>query len=228
MVNDLGEVIERIREFFWVRPVAVPKARVIRRDEVITIGKPGEQRLEHPRRRWQSVQKENRRRILRASLSIKDREPIYLCRAIKSRVFHGTFLSLGLGEQLKRCEHHSGGAGNKPHVNHKYFSVEARSVPRIPGLSILNHQLSSGQSPATGLPSRSLGEGWSHVTRLFKNPIAIAVVTGDQYDREMLKAIPFLVALAAAVFAQDSAKDEAQIWNLEKAYWEYVKANDLE
>jgi len=61
-----------------------------------------------------------------------------------------------------------------------------------------------------------------------KNPIAIAVVTGDQYDREMLKAIPFLVALAAAVFAQDSAKDEAQIWNLEKAYWEYVKANDLE
>jgi Domain of unknown function (DUF4440) len=24
------------------------------------------------------------------------------------------------------------------------------------------------------------------------------------------------------------AKDEAQIWNLEKAYWEYAKANDLE
>ncbi len=44
----------------------------------------------------------------------------------------------------------------------------------------------------------------------------------------MLKAIPFLIVLAATVFAQDSAKDEAQIWNLEKAYWEYVKANDLE
>src|SRR5206468_7838459 len=28
--------------------------------------------------------------------------------------------------------------------------------------------------------------------------------------------------------AQDSAKNEAQVWNLEKAYWEYVKANDLE
>jgi len=28
--------------------------------------------------------------------------------------------------------------------------------------------------------------------------------------------------------AQDSAKDETQVWNLEKAYWEYVKANDLE
>src|SRR5439155_18960182 len=44
----------------------------------------------------------------------------------------------------------------------------------------------------------------------------------------MSKAIPFLVVLAATVFAQDSAKDEAQIWNFEKAYWEYVKANDLE
>jgi hypothetical protein len=38
-----------------------------------------------------------------------------------------------------------------------------------------------------------------------------------------------LVFIAAVTtFAQDSAKDEAQVWNLEKAYWEYVKANDLE
>ena len=28
--------------------------------------------------------------------------------------------------------------------------------------------------------------------------------------------------------AQDSAKDETQVWNLEKTYWEYVKTNDLE
>jgi ketosteroid isomerase-like protein len=28
--------------------------------------------------------------------------------------------------------------------------------------------------------------------------------------------------------AQDSARDETQVWNREKAYWEYVKANDLE
>jgi ketosteroid isomerase-like protein len=34
--------------------------------------------------------------------------------------------------------------------------------------------------------------------------------------------------VTTAAFAQDLAKDEAQIWNLEKAYWEYVKANDLE
>ena len=42
---------------------------------------------------------------------------------------------------------------------------------------------------------------------------SIAVLTAAEYDREM---------------AQDSAKDETQVWNLEKAYWEYVKANDLE
>ncbi len=44
----------------------------------------------------------------------------------------------------------------------------------------------------------------------------------------MLKPIPFLLVLATAAFAQDSAKEEAQVWNLEKAYWEYVKTNDLE
>src|SRR6476661_5684332 len=40
--------------------------------------------------------------------------------------------------------------------------------------------------------------------------------------------IPLLLAFSAAAVAADLSKDEAQIWNLEKAYWEYVKANDLE
>jgi len=44
----------------------------------------------------------------------------------------------------------------------------------------------------------------------------------------MLKALALLPLLAATVFAQDSLKDETQIWNLEKAYWEYVKASELE
>jgi len=43
-----------------------------------------------------------------------------------------------------------------------------------------------------------------------------------------LKAIAILLLLASAGFGQDSAKDQLQIWNFEKAYWEYVKANDLE
>jgi ketosteroid isomerase-like protein len=57
---------------------------------------------------------------------------------------------------------------------------------------------------------------------------AIAIVLRAKYDREMLKTISILLALTAAAFAQDSARDEAQVWNLEKAYWEYVKANDLQ
>jgi len=44
----------------------------------------------------------------------------------------------------------------------------------------------------------------------------------------MIRAISFLLALASTAFAQDSLKDEAQVWQLEKAYWEYVKANDLD
>jgi ketosteroid isomerase-like protein len=31
-----------------------------------------------------------------------------------------------------------------------------------------------------------------------------------------------------AEFGQSATNYEAQVWNLEKAYWEYVKANDLE
>ena len=44
----------------------------------------------------------------------------------------------------------------------------------------------------------------------------------------MFRTISLVFVLATAAFGQDSAKDEAQVWNLEKAYWEYVKANDLE
>ena len=48
VIHDFSVVIERIREVFRVRPVAVSEARVIGRDEMIAIGKPGEERLEHP------------------------------------------------------------------------------------------------------------------------------------------------------------------------------------
>jgi ketosteroid isomerase-like protein len=44
----------------------------------------------------------------------------------------------------------------------------------------------------------------------------------------MLKAISFLLVLVTAAFAQGSTKEEAQVWNLEKAYWDYVKANDVD
>lgn len=45
----------------------------------------------------------------------------------------------------------------------------------------------------------------------------------------MLRMISLLlVVLVAATSGQGATNDESQVWNLEKAYWEYVKANDLE
>ena len=41
------------------------------------------------------MQQEKRGRVFRARLSVKDGEPIYLNRAIESRVFNGTSASLG-------------------------------------------------------------------------------------------------------------------------------------
>src|SRR5215472_12101073 len=49
-----------------------------------------------------------------------------------------------------------------------------------------------------------------------------------KYHQHMLRTVTLFLALTAAAFGQNSAKDEAQIWQLEKAYWEYVKTNDLE
>ena len=49
VVHDVGDVIERVWEFFRVGPVAVSEAGVIGRDHVIAIGKAGEERLEHAR-----------------------------------------------------------------------------------------------------------------------------------------------------------------------------------
>src|ERR1700731_732723 len=85
VIHDDGEIIERVGEFRSGWPVAVPKSRVIRRDKVITVGEPGEQGFEHPRRRGKSVQKEKRWRVFRAGFSVEDGEPIYLYRAIEGR-----------------------------------------------------------------------------------------------------------------------------------------------
>jgi ketosteroid isomerase-like protein len=44
----------------------------------------------------------------------------------------------------------------------------------------------------------------------------------------MLWTISLFVALSTTAFAQNSVENETQVWQLEKAYWEYVKANDLD
>ena len=43
--------------------------------------------------------------IFRPALSVKDGETVYLDGAIKSRMVHEAFLSLGLGEKRRRGEH---------------------------------------------------------------------------------------------------------------------------
>ena len=43
----------------------------------------------------------------------------------------------------------------------------------------------------------------------------------------MLRTFILFLALSATVFGQIPAPDGKQVWALEKAYWEYVKANDL-
>src|SRR5947207_14007242 len=65
VIHDLGVVIEREREFFRIRPVAVSETWVIWRDEMIPLAKPGEERHEYPRKREQSVHQEKQRTIPR-------------------------------------------------------------------------------------------------------------------------------------------------------------------
>jgi ketosteroid isomerase-like protein len=47
------------------------------------------------------------------------------------------------------------------------------------------------------------------------------------YYKRMLKVIVSFLAVTATGLAQAAATDQAQVWQLEKAYWDYVKANDL-
>ncbi len=56
MVHGLSEMVEGVCEFLRVRPVTVSETGIIRRYQVIAIGKPCEKRVEHARRRWKSVE----------------------------------------------------------------------------------------------------------------------------------------------------------------------------
>jgi hypothetical protein len=44
----------------------------------------------------------------------------------------------------------------------------------------------------------------------------------------MFRTISLFLVMTATAFGQNAASEQAQIWNLEKAYWEYLKANDVE
>jgi hypothetical protein len=144
VIHDLGVVIERIREFFRVGPVAVSETRIIGRDKVVATGKPGEERREHPRGRRKSVQQEKRRRVFLTGLSVKDREPIDLYSAIEGGVLHGMFLSLilgGLGQQLRRCKHERKHQGDAQKLQASGPTGQAEKTHRSPSGSALLHFL---------------------------------------------------------------------------------------
>ena len=44
----------------------------------------------------------------------------------------------------------------------------------------------------------------------------------------MFRTIPLLLVVVMAELGQSPTNYEAEVWSLEKAYWEYVKANDME
>src|SRR5438067_8060738 len=44
----------------------------------------------------------------------------------------------------------------------------------------------------------------------------------------MFRTIALLLVVVMAELGQSATNYEAEVWSLEKAYWEYVKANDLE
>ena len=44
----------------------------------------------------------------------------------------------------------------------------------------------------------------------------------------MFRTIPLLLVVVMAELGQSATNYEAEVWSLEKAYWEYVKVNDLE
>jgi len=91
--------------FFGSGQSPVSEARVIRATKVVTIGKSREERLEHARRRWQSMQQQKRRRRpLAPPLCKKDRHAVYLYRAISRWRLRGRKLYLlvsGHGETSK-------------------------------------------------------------------------------------------------------------------------------
>ena len=71
-----GEMVEGVGEFGGRRRVALAEARIVRRDQMITVGEQRDQRREHPRRRRIAVQHEDRRRIPGSRLAIENLQPV--------------------------------------------------------------------------------------------------------------------------------------------------------
>ena len=114
VVHDRGDVVEGVGEGLRVWPVAMPESRIVGRDQMVAVGKPGEERLEHPRGRGQTVQQEKRRRIGRPSLPVENGEPVDLCRAVEGRMFHEVVSPGGRLQESQSDETHQGHRAGMP------------------------------------------------------------------------------------------------------------------
>ena len=74
------------------------------------------------------MQQEQRGRILGASLSIEDGQPVYCYRAIHGRVVHGTLLSVGFRRRMK-CMQHDNNRSPRRHSRREY-ARRAFTLPR--------------------------------------------------------------------------------------------------
>ena len=80
--DDLGQVVEGVGEAGRVGGIAVPEARVVRRDQVEGVGQPGQQRFPHPRGGREAVQQQDGRPVGRARLTVEDRHPVDVGRLV--------------------------------------------------------------------------------------------------------------------------------------------------
>ena len=55
VIHDFSDVVEGVREFLWIGPIAVAEARIVRRNEMKAIGQARKERLKHARRRRETV-----------------------------------------------------------------------------------------------------------------------------------------------------------------------------
>ena len=94
-VHHLGDVVKCVGELLRVGPVAVSEAGKVRGDQMVPVAESRQQRLKHPRRRWQSVKQKNDGSVCRPNFSIKNSESIDLHGAIGDLRFHGFILFLG-------------------------------------------------------------------------------------------------------------------------------------
>jgi hypothetical protein len=66
---------------------------------MVPVAKSRQQRLKHPRRRWQSVKQKNDGSVRLPNFSIKDSEPVDLHGAVEDLRLHGFILFLGAKTQ---------------------------------------------------------------------------------------------------------------------------------